>query len=183
MQEGEDGAQLCGRTSGERAGEHRSCQGVGNQRFRTTCGTRGGRETGSQRTLPHGHRQEQRGTETNVPEEWSVAVRRDREPIANAAKRRRQKEAATGEHQAAAGERPPSPLREESGHASLSAIDSGRPQGAADTDRPQSGAANAGRIKAAREGLEPGCDTEGWLCLEARETLTGYLRTACLHPW
>jgi hypothetical protein len=37
--------------------------------------------------------------ETNVPEERSAAVRRDGEPLANAAKRRRQKEAAADEHQ------------------------------------------------------------------------------------
>ncbi len=41
--------------------------------------------------------------ETNVPEERSASVRRDREPLANEAKRRRQKEAATDEHQVAAG--------------------------------------------------------------------------------
>jgi hypothetical protein len=42
--------------------------------------------------------------ETNVPEERSAAVRRDREPLENAAKRRRQKEAATNEQQVAAGD-------------------------------------------------------------------------------
>ncbi len=49
--------------------------------------------------------------ETNEPEERSAAVRRDGKPIANAAKRRRQKE--TEEQQAATGERPSSPAREE----------------------------------------------------------------------
>jgi hypothetical protein len=44
--------------------------------------------------------------ETNVPEERSVAVRRDGEPLANATKRRRQKEAATDKHQVAAGSGP-----------------------------------------------------------------------------
>jgi hypothetical protein len=76
-------------------------------------------------------------------------------------------------------------VRDESGPASLLAIDSVcRPQGTADTDRPQSGAANAGRVEAARGDLEPDCDREGRLRLEARETLTGYLRTStdCLSP-
>jgi hypothetical protein len=42
--------------------------------------------------------------ETNMPEERSTAVRRDGEPLANAAKRRRQKETVAEEHQAATGE-------------------------------------------------------------------------------
>ncbi len=41
--------------------------------------------------------------ETNVPEERSAAVRRDGEPLANAAKRRRQREVATDEQQVATG--------------------------------------------------------------------------------
>jgi hypothetical protein len=51
--------------------------------------------------------------ETNVPEERSAAVRRDGEPLGNAAKRRRQKETVAEEQQAAAGERPSSPVRED----------------------------------------------------------------------
>ncbi len=51
--------------------------------------------------------------ETNVPEERSAAVRRDGEPQANAAKRRRQKEAATNEQQVATGEGSSSPVGEE----------------------------------------------------------------------
>jgi hypothetical protein len=51
--------------------------------------------------------------ETNVPEERSAAVRRDREPLGSAAKRRWQKETVAEEQQAAAGERPSSPMRED----------------------------------------------------------------------
>jgi hypothetical protein len=118
-----------------------------------------------------------------VPEERSAAVRRDGEPLANAAKRRQQKEAATDEHQVAARERPPSPVREESGSPSLSATDPVcRPQEAADVGRPQSDAANTDRVGTARRDLELNCDPEGRLRLEAIETLTGYLRagTDCL---
>ena len=50
--------------------------------------------------------------ETNVPEERSTALRRDGEPLTSAAKRRRQTEADAEEQQAAAGERPSSPVRE-----------------------------------------------------------------------
>ncbi len=50
-----------------------------------------------------------------MPEERSAAVRRDGEPLMSAAKRRRQTETETGaeEPQADAGERPPSPVRED----------------------------------------------------------------------
>jgi hypothetical protein len=50
--------------------------------------------------------------EINVLEERSATVRRDGEPLANAAKRRRQKETVAEEQQAATGERPSSPVRE-----------------------------------------------------------------------
>jgi hypothetical protein len=50
--------------------------------------------------------------ETNVPEERSTALRRDGEPLTSAAKRRWQTEADAKEQQAAAGERPSSPVRE-----------------------------------------------------------------------
>ncbi len=53
--------------------------------------------------------------ETTVPEERSAAVRRDGEPLTSAAKRRRQTETETDveEPQTDAGERPPSPVRED----------------------------------------------------------------------
>ncbi len=53
--------------------------------------------------------------ETNVPEESSVALRRDGEPLTSAAKRRQQTETETDteEPQTDAGERPPSPVRED----------------------------------------------------------------------
>ncbi len=64
--------------------------------------------------------------ETNVPKERSAAIRRDGEPLTSAAKRRRQKEAAADRHQAAAGERPASPVREGTGPVPLPDTDSGR---------------------------------------------------------
>jgi hypothetical protein len=51
--------------------------------------------------------------ETNVPEERSAALRRDGEPLTNVAKRRRQTETDAEEPQTDAGERPPSPVRED----------------------------------------------------------------------
>ncbi len=62
--------------------------------------------------------------ETNVLEERSAAMRRDGEPLTNAAMERRQKEAAADRHQAAAGE--PSSVREGIGPVPLSATDPGR---------------------------------------------------------
>jgi hypothetical protein len=85
--------------------------------------------------------------ETNVPEERSASLRRDGEPLANEAKRRRQKEAATDEHQVAAGERPPSPVGEESGDASPFGTDpADRPLEVADADRRQSTGGTSGRL-------------------------------------
>ncbi len=89
--------------------------------------------------------------ETNVPEERSAAVRRDGEPLANAAKRRRQREAVTDEQQVATGEQPSSPVREE-----LEAVPplvedpADWLPGAADADRQQSAAAEAGRGESIR---------------------------------
>ena len=53
--------------------------------------------------------------ETTVPEERSATVRRDGEPLTSAAKRRRQTETETDAKrpQTDAGERPPSPVRED----------------------------------------------------------------------
>jgi hypothetical protein len=50
---------------------------------------------------------------TNVPEERSAALRRDGEPLTSVAKRRRQTETDAEEPQTDAGERPPSPVRED----------------------------------------------------------------------
>jgi hypothetical protein len=99
--------------------------------------------------------------ETNVPEERSAAVRRDGELLASAAKKQRQKEAASNKHQAAAGERPPSPVREGTGPVPLSATDPGcQPREAAGTDQPQLPAAIADRVKAARGNSVLNCDSE-----------------------
>ncbi len=49
----------------------------------------------------------------NVPEKETATVRRDGEPLKNAAKRRRQTETDAEEPQTDAGERPPSPVRED----------------------------------------------------------------------
>ncbi len=71
----------------------------------------------------------------NVPEKETAAVRRDGEPLAGAAMRRGQEEAAADRHQAAAGERPPSSVREGIGPVPLSARDPGRKmRGAVDSD-------------------------------------------------
>ncbi len=61
--------------------------------------------------------------ETNVPEERSATVRRDREQLTSAAKKQRQKEAATDRHQAAAGEQPPLSVGEETRFVPLLATD------------------------------------------------------------
>jgi hypothetical protein len=121
--------------------------------------------------------------ETNMPEERSAAVRRDGEPLANAAKRRRQKEAVADEHQVAAGEQPPSPMREESGTTPPSDTDPAvQPQEAADADRRQSPAADTGHEEAAHRSSVYDRDFEEIIRQEAREMLTGYLRngTDCL---
>jgi hypothetical protein len=79
--------------------------------------------------------------ETNVPEERSAAVRRDGETLGRAAKRRRQKETVAEEQQAATGERPSSPVREDmedvpplvndpAGQQLMAAADTGREEAA-----------------------------------------------------
>ena len=76
--------------------------------------------------------------ETNVPEERYAAVRRDGEPLTSAAMERGQEEAAADRHQAAAGERTPSSVREGIGPVPLSATDPGRKmRGPVGSDRPQ----------------------------------------------
>jgi hypothetical protein len=110
-------------------------------------------------------------------------MRRDGEPLANAVKRRRQKEVVTDEHQVAAGERPPSPVGEESGAASpLSTDPADRTLEVAEADQRQPTAANANRGEAAHRSLVYDRDFEEIIRQEAREMLTGYLRngTDCL---
>jgi hypothetical protein len=76
--------------------------------------------------------------ETNMPEKETAAVRRDGERLASAAMERRQKEAAADRHQAAAGERTPSSVREGIGPMPLSATDPERKmRGAVGSDQPQ----------------------------------------------
>ncbi len=50
---------------------------------------------------------------TNMPEKETAAVRRDRESLTSTAQKWRQREAAVERHQAAAGEKPAPPVREE----------------------------------------------------------------------
>ncbi len=106
--------------------------------------------------------------ETNVPEERSAAVRRDGEPLANAAKRRRQREAVTNKQQVATGEQPSSPVREE-----LEAVP---PLVDDPADQQQIAAADVGRGEAAHKNSESMRRFEEILREEAREMLTGYLR-------
>jgi hypothetical protein len=92
----------------------------------------------------------------NVPEKETAAVRRDGEPLAGAAMKRRQEEEAADRHQAAAGERPPSSVREGIGPVPLSATDPGRKmRGAVDSDRPQLAAAEADRTETSRDDSRP----------------------------
>ncbi len=115
--------------------------------------------------------------ETNVPEERSAAVRRDGEPLANVAKRRRQKEATTDERQVATGEQPSSPVGEELEAAPPLVEDPADwLQGAANADQQQSAAAEAGHGEAAHENSESIRRFEEILRQEARGMVTGYLR-------
>jgi hypothetical protein len=106
--------------------------------------------------------------ETNVPEERSAAVRRDGEPQANAAKRRRQREAATDEQQVAPGEQSSSPVGEELEDVPPLVDDPAGQQltAVADTGREEAAHRNSESIKRFEEILRE----------EAREMLTGYLR-------
>jgi hypothetical protein len=106
--------------------------------------------------------------ETNVPEERSAAVRRDGEPLANAAKRRRQRETVTNEQQVATGEQPSPPVREEL-EAILPLVDD--PAG-----QQQAATANTSRGEAAHKNSESIKRFEEILREEARELLTAYLR-------
>jgi hypothetical protein len=115
--------------------------------------------------------------EINVPEKETAAVRRDGEPLAGAAMKRRQEEAATDRHQAAAGERPPSSVREGIGPMPLWATDPGRKmRGVVGSDRPQLAAAKADRIKTSRNDSRPNCDPAVRLRLGAISALARDLR-------
>ncbi len=107
--------------------------------------------------------------ETNVPEERSAAVRRDGEPLTSAAKRRRQTETVAEEQQAAEGERPSSPVREDMEDLPPLVDDPAGQQVAA--------AADTGREEAAHRNSESIKRFEEILREEAREMLTGYLGT------
>jgi hypothetical protein len=106
--------------------------------------------------------------ETNVPEERSAAVRRDGEPLANAARKRRQRETVTDEQQVASGEQPSSSVREE-----LEAVP---PLVDDQADQQQTAAEDTGRGEAAHKNSESIRRFEEILREEAREMLTGYLR-------
>jgi hypothetical protein len=123
--------------------------------------------------------------ETNMPKERSAAVRRDGEPLTNSAKKRQQKEAAADRHQAAAGERPPSSVREGTRTVPLLATAPGRKlRDTVDADQPQLTAAKAGRVETSRGDSRLNCDPATRLRLEARSTLARYLiaGTDCLSP-
>jgi hypothetical protein len=110
--------------------------------------------------------------EINVPEKETAAVRRDGEPLADAAMDRRQKEAAAYRHQAAAGERPPSSAREGIGPVPLSATDPGcKMRDAVGSDRPQLNAAKADRVETSRDDSRLNCDPAVRLRLEATSAL------------
>ncbi len=119
--------------------------------------------------------------EINVPEKETAAVKRDGEPLASAAMERRQKDAAADRHQAAAGERPPSSVREGIGPVPLSATDPGRKmRDAVGSDRPQLTAAKANRVETSRDD----CDPAVRLRLEATSALARDLTAGpdCLSP-
>jgi hypothetical protein len=108
--------------------------------------------------------------ETTVPEERSAAVRRDGEPLTSAAKRRRQTETETDaeEPQTDAGERPPSPVREDEEEPPPLVEDPAGQQVTA--------AAVTGREGGAHENSESIKRFEEILREEARGMLTGYLK-------
>ena len=108
--------------------------------------------------------------ETTVPEERSAAVRRDGEPLTSEAKRRRQTESETdaGEPQPDAGERPPSPTREDEEEPPPLVEDPAGQEATA--------AAVTGREGGAHENSESIKRFEEILREEARGMLTGYLR-------
>jgi hypothetical protein len=106
--------------------------------------------------------------ETNVPEERSAALRRDGELLTSVAKRRRQTETDAKEPQTDAGERPPSPVREDEEEPPLLAEDPAGQQVMA--------AVVTGREGGAHENSESIKCFEEILREEARGVLTGYLK-------
>jgi hypothetical protein len=108
--------------------------------------------------------------ETTVPEERSAAVRRDGEPLTSMAKRRRQTEteADAERPQTDAGERPPSPVREDEEEPPLLGEDPAGQQVTA--------AAITGREGGTHENSESIKHFEEILREEARGMLTGYLK-------
>jgi hypothetical protein len=123
--------------------------------------------------------------EINVPEKETAAVRRNSVPLASAAMGRRQEEAAADRHQAAAGEGPPSSVREGIGPVPLSAMDPGRKmRDAVGSDQPQLTAAKADRVETSRDDSRLNCDLAVRLRLEATSALARDLTagTDCLPP-
>ncbi len=108
--------------------------------------------------------------ETTVPEEKSAAMRRDGEPLTTAAKRRRQTETDTDAErlQTDAGERPPSPVREDE--------EEPPPLGEGLAGQQVAAAAVIGRGDGTSGELEPTKRFEEILREEVREMLTGYLK-------
>ncbi len=108
--------------------------------------------------------------ETTVPEERSAAVRRDGEPLTSMAKRRRQTEteADAERPETDAGERPPSPVREDE--------EEPPPLGEGPAGQQVTAAAITGREGGAHENSESIKRFEEILREEARGMLTGYLK-------
>jgi hypothetical protein len=108
--------------------------------------------------------------ETTVPEERSAAVRRDGEPLTSAAKRRRQTGTETDaeEPQTDAGERSPSPVREDE--------EEPPPLAEGPAGQQVTAAAITGRERGAHENSESIKRFEEILREEARGMLTGYLK-------
>jgi hypothetical protein len=112
--------------------------------------------------------------EINVPEKETATVRRDGKPPANAAPAK-----------AAAGEWPPSSVREGIGPVPLSATDPGRKmRDAVGSDQPQLTAAKAEQVETSRDDSRLNCDSAVRLRLEATSTLARGLTagTDCLSP-
>jgi hypothetical protein len=168
----EDGEQRHERITGREGGtccSRGQSGGAGNQRFRSAHGTRGNGETGNQGTLSHGDSREHGGTgNQRAGGEICRLEERDGEPLTSAAKRRRQAEADAEEQQAAAGERPSSPVREDEEELPLLV---GDPAG-----QPVAAPAITGHEGAVHENSESIKRFEEMLREEARGMLTGYLR-------
>ena len=105
LQEAEPAKQVAAREARERetsaSGQLTAPEAAGRRETKEPCPMETAESTGAR--------------DINVPEKETAAVRRDGEPLTNAAKRRRQTESETDaeEPQTDAGERPPSPVRED----------------------------------------------------------------------